>query len=44
MIFGDKEFRRYYIRKWGVDWLGEQVRVSAFFGGRDDFYFYTTKN
>ena len=39
-MFGDKEFRRYYYQKWGVDLLGSQVREKAFFAGLDDYYFF----
>ena len=38
-MYGDKEFRRYYIQTWGVDLLGEQTREKALFAGLDDFYY-----
>ena len=43
-MYGDKEFRRYYIQTWGVDLLGEQTREIALFAGLDDFYYLPSKN
>ena len=39
-MFGDKEFRRYFDQRWGIDLLGNQVREKAFFASLDDYYFF----
>ena len=42
-MFGDKEFRRYFNQKWGVDLLSNTAREKAYFAGLDDYYFWTSR-
>ena len=42
-MFGDKEFRRYFYQKWGVDLLSNLAREKAIFGGLDDYYFWDSR-
>ena len=42
-MLGDKEFRRYFYQKWGVDLLSDRAREKAQFGGLDDYYFWNSR-